>query len=244
MRVLSIESACINMGASKIISVLPDYYEFALGSCLREGLIMPRFLTISPTHVPGKKEYAWNKFRLGGYVAIGWLWEFDLTGKTIDEVVALIREQRYNNEASAIEAFTKFLTLEVGDYVAVNNTNAGLFGIGIISSGYHYQQDKHESGDGVEFYAHYREVEWKYTDYVRRKEIVSPGETGWRPYGTVGSLEDEVPPYVRRLLGEMPSKQLPKKKYVVPDYLKGVVSSIERLRADSKHQGESPRVAC
>jgi len=194
-------------------------------------------MTISPTHVPGKKEYAWNKFRTGKYLAIGWLEEHDLTGKSLDEVISLIRESGYENESSAIDAFTKFLTLEEGDYVAVNNTNAGLFGIGVISSGYKYQKYKHDTGadDKEEFYPHYIEVEWKYTNYVRRKDIVGPGETGWKPFGTVGNLEDEVPPYIRRLLGEMPPRQ-PKKQYVVPDYLKSVISSIQRLRADPNHQ--------
>lgn len=196
---------------------------------------MPRFMTISPTHVPGLKEYAWNKFRSGKYVSIGWLWDYDLTGKSIDEVISLIREQRYENEASAIDAFTKFLTLEVGDYVAVNNTNAGLFGIGIISSDYRYQKDKHDAGDPLESYSHYRNVEWKYTDYVRRKDIISPGETGWRPYGTVGSLENEIPPYIRRLIGEMPPKGQPKKP-VVPDFLKEVISSVIQLKSDPNHQ--------
>ncbi len=40
---------------------------------LPEGERMPKFTTISPTHIPGKKEYAWERFREGHYVAIGWL---------------------------------------------------------------------------------------------------------------------------------------------------------------------------
>lgn len=84
------------------------------------------------------------------------------------------------------------LTLDVDDYVAVNNASAGLFGIGVITSEYKHNKTKHETGDPEEFYEHYRDVKWIYTDYVRRKDIISPGETGWRPYGTVGSLEDEV----------------------------------------------------
>lgn len=199
---------------------------------------MPRFMTISPTHVPGKKEYAWNNFHSGGYIAIGWLSDYDLTGKSVEEVTSLIREQNFDNEASAIDAFTKFLTLEIGDYVAVNNTNAGLFGIGVISSGYRYQKNGHDTGadDKEYFYSHFRDVEWKYTDYVRRKDIVSPGETGWVPFGTVGNLYDEVPPYIRRLLGEMPSKQPSKKQHVAPDYLKAVISSVKRLKSDPNHQ--------
>lgn len=195
-------------------------------------------MTISPTHVSGRKEYAWNNFRSGGYVAIGWLSDYDLTGKSLDEVISLIREEIYDNEASAIDAFTKFLTLEVGDYVAVNNTNAGVFGIGVISSGYRYQKDKHNTGadDQEVFYSHFRDVEWKYTNYVRRKDIISPGETGWKPFGTVGSLDDEVPPYIRRLLGERLPEPGPKPTPVVPDYLKEVIGSVRELRSDSKHK--------
>lgn len=195
-------------------------------------------MTISPTHVPGKKQYAWSRFRKGEYIAIGWLSDYDLSGMSIEEVVALIREQNYENEASAIDAFTKFLTLEVGDYVAVNNTNAGLFGIGVISSGYRYKKNEHDTGGDNEeyFYSHFRGAEWKYTGYVRRKDIISPGETGWKPFGTVGSLEDEVPPYIWRLLGERLPKQPSRQRFVVPDYLKGVVESVERLRADPSHK--------
>ena len=197
---------------------------------------MPRFITISPTHVPGKKEYAWNKFRSGKYVAIGWLHDCDLTGKPIDEVIALIRKRKYANEASAVDAFTKFLALEIGDYVAVNNTNAGLFGVGVVSSGYDYVKDMHDTGDPESFYSHFRNVEWKYTNYVRRKDIISPGETGWKPFGTVGRLDKDVPPYIRRLLGEMPPKQPSRKSYVVPESLKAVINSIKRLKSDPKHR--------
>jgi Holliday junction resolvase-like predicted endonuclease len=199
---------------------------------------MPKFMTISPTHVPGRKGYAWNKFRDGNYVAIGWLHGYDLTGKSLNEIIALIREQNYDNEASGIDAFTKFLALEIGDYVAVNNTNDGLFGIGVISSGYKYERYKHDTGadDKEDFYPHFREVQWKYTSYVRRKDIISPGETAWKPFGTVGNLENEIPPYVQRLLGIMPStKQLPPKS-VVPEHLRTVISRVERLRTDPNHQ--------
>jgi Holliday junction resolvase-like predicted endonuclease len=196
---------------------------------------VPKFLTVSPTHVSGKKEYAWNNFRSGEYVAIGWLSDYDLTGKSLDEIISLIRKERYDNEVSAIDAFTKFLALDVNDYVGVNNTNDGLFGIGVISSGYRYQKDKHDTGsDEGEFYSHFREVKWKYTNYVKRRDLIGSEETGWRPYGTVGNLYDEVPPYVLRLLGKMPPTHRP--KTVAPDYLKAVIGAIERLKSDPNHQ--------
>jgi len=167
---------------------------------------MPQFLRISPTHIPGKKEYAWNNFRSRGYIAIGWLHDIDLTGKSTDDVIPMIRSEKYDNEASAIDSFSKLLSLEVGDYVAVNNVNHGLFGIGVISSGYQFQKYKHDNGsdDREDFYSHFRSVEWKTTKYVKQKEILRHGEKSWKPYGTVGKLEDEVPPYIMRLLGEKP----------------------------------------
>jgi hypothetical protein len=163
---------------------------------------------------------------------MGWLPDVDLTGKSIEEVISIIRA-----EAGAIGSFTKFLSLDVGDYVAVNNTNHGLFGIGVITSVYRFQKFKHDTGadDQEEFYSHFREVEWKYTNYVRRKDILSPGETAWQPYGTVGSLQDEVPPYIKRLLGPPPSTEEPP-SVVVPEYLELVVQAVKQLKADPSHQ--------
>ena len=108
---------------------------------------MPKFLTISPTHVPGRKQFAWQQFRDGGYIAIGWIQQ-DMTGKTIEEIIGILRAQNYENEASAIDAFTKFLKLGYGDYVAVNNVNHGLFGVGILRSGYKFEKGKHDTGSG------------------------------------------------------------------------------------------------
>ena len=204
---------------------------------------MPKFLTISPTHVPGKKEFAWKQFRDGHYVAIGWLEDTNLTGKTLNQIISIIEERDYENESSAIDAFTKLLALDNGDYVAVNNTASGLFGVGRITSGYQYEKDKHNTGYEGEatgdesFYPHYREVDWKYTSYVRREDLVGEGEKAWNPYGTVGRLDDEVPVYIRRLLGEkLPTGQSSKKEIIVPDYLRKTVDSINTLKSLKDHQ--------
>jgi hypothetical protein len=99
---------------------------------------MPKFLTISPTHIPGKKPYAWQNFKKGKYAAIGWLHEHDLTGMSIEQITSLIKRQNYENESSAINSFSKFLRLEIGDIVGVNNVSFGLFGVGEVTSGYKY----------------------------------------------------------------------------------------------------------
>ena len=162
---------------------------------------MPNFTTISPTHISGQKPAAWERFRDGHYVAIGWLEDVDLTNKSMDEITELIRERKYQNEAAAFQSFERFLSLKPGDYVAVNNTNHGLFGIGKITSDYKFELGKHDSGDGEELYPHYRDVDWLKTSYMPRTSLVSEGETPWQPYGTVGKVYLELPPYIARLVG-------------------------------------------
>ncbi len=198
---------------------------------------MPRFMTISPTHIPGMKESAWERFRDGGYVAIGWM-HVDLTGKTIDQITELIHSHAYPNETSAINAFTKFLSLHSGDYVAVNNANHGLFGVGVIQSGYRFQLHKHATGaeSPDEFYSHYREVKWLNTSYTPRKALLSEDETGWQPYGTVGKIYPEVPPYISRLLGIIPKHEEGSIAHIRPKDLETVIHGIEALRKEADHK--------
>jgi Holliday junction resolvase-like predicted endonuclease len=71
------------------------------------------------------------------------------------------------------------------------------------------------------------------------KTLSAPEKQRGRPYGTVGSLEDEAPPYIKRLLGEKPTPQPSKPTppvFVAPDFLKGILSSIAVLKADPNHQ--------
>ena len=190
---------------------------------------MPQFTTISPTHIKGKKELAWCGFKDGGYVAIGWFNEVspdfnftkDLSGYSIREMTNLALQvytdrnmkgmQKFNPDWTydekepykVIDAFKKFLSLEIGDYIAANNTNDGLFGIGIIKSDYKFDKEKHFTGSYStleKWYPHYREVEWVVTHYLKRKEIVLKNETGWQPYGTIGKIHPQLPPYIKRVL--------------------------------------------
>jgi hypothetical protein len=196
---------------------------------------MPQFTTISPTHIQGQKPRAWERFRDGHYVAIGWLNETDLTGKSIEEITDLIRQRGYDNEAAAIQSFERFLSLGPGDYVAVNNTNHGLFGVGTIESGYKFQFRKHDCADGEEFYPHYRDVKWIKTAYMPRKSLVSEGETPWQPYGTVGKVYPELPPYIARVLGILPSAEVKPIPIVRPPELASVIDAVETLRKEPGH---------
>ncbi len=194
---------------------------------------MPQFTTISPTHIAGMKEYAWKQFREKGYIAIGFM-DVDLTGKSMEEVKNIVLKADYSS--SDVDTFAKFLSLKKGDYVAVNNANNGLFGVGIIESGYQYQSGLHDSGKKDESYSHFFKVRWVYTDYVKRKDIIGDGETGWSPYGTMGKVYSEVPLYIRRLLGEKPVSVARPSVVQPPEYLKPIIKAIESLRKDEDHQ--------
>ena len=205
---------------------------------------MPGFTTISPTSVAGKKEYAWRHFLEGGYVAIGWLSHVDLTNKSIQEIDKLL-EDKYPNEpgevSKALRAFERFMSLKQGDYVAVPNVSFGLFGVGLVRSGYKFKEKMHEIGseDKSRFYSHYREVEWLVKDYHDKSEILLEGEKCWEPFGTIGKVQAKVPSYIARLIGLPTEAASPKRAKVVvaePEYLKSLLSRIEALRQDSGHQ--------
>ena len=200
---------------------------------------MAKFATISPTHIEGKKEYAWEKFRDGDYIAIGWM-HTDLTGKSKEEIEEIVRAERYDNETSAVRSFERFMTLSPGDYVAVNNVNNGLFGVGVVKSDYTFKKYRHDSGAEKkdECYSHFRDVEWRQTSYVYRRDIVESSETSWEPYGTISSVHDEVPLYIRRLLGEdtASSGAQQESKIITPEYLGDVVEVITQLRNEEEHK--------
>jgi hypothetical protein len=205
---------------------------------------MPQFTTISPTSVPGKKEYAWKHFLEGGYVAIGWLDDSDLTGKSTEEIEKLL-EGKYPDEpdevSRAMRAFERFMSLEEGDYVAVPNVHFGFFGVGIVRSGYKFNEKKHEIGseDKSRFYSHYREVKWVVKDYREKAAILLEGEKGWEPYGTIGKVHTKLPAFIARLVGLSAEPDSPKPRKhdpLRPEYLRPLIAGIEMLRKDREHQ--------
>ncbi|MCP3993469.1 MAG: hypothetical protein GY722_00175 [bacterium] len=213
---------------------------------------MPQFLNISPTHIEGKKRESWANCLADNCIAIGWM-HVDLTGEALHEVDRLIRSYHFPNEASALVSFRRFLSLRVGDYVAVNNAVHGLFGIGIVNSGYRFEPNKYTTGitrgdprfDTIEhrFYPHLIGVDWKSEEYMLRRDLLAPGEKGWPPFGTTGPLLSDVPDYILRALGERRGAVTatvatapPAVKFEAPGWLGPVVRAIEALKADSGHQ--------
>jgi hypothetical protein len=170
----------------------------------RGGAIVPYFTTISPTCEPGGKPAAWERFRTGGYIAIGWCNDKDLTGMTVEEILRLIpgTSADERDARDGMHSFPVFWelcqrgALGRGDYVAVKNVNHGLFGVGIIKSGYKYSRKKHDTGVPDHHYPHYVDVEWVWTDYIPSTSLVFGDDARWWPYGTIGQLYTSLPSYI------------------------------------------------
>jgi len=170
---------------------------------------MPKFTTVSPTCLAGGKPAAWERFLHGNYIAIGWCYKTDLSGKSIDQILKLIPGTSGDDqdEKDGIYSFPIFWELaqrgaaNAGDLIGVKNTNHGLFGIGRIISGYKYSRKKHDTGVKGHYYPHYLEVEWLHTDYILRSTLDFGDEPSWRPFGTLGQLYNEIPACIRQYTG-------------------------------------------
>ena len=165
---------------------------------------MLKFATISPTDVHGKKLYAWEHFKKGNYIAFGAIYAKDLSRKTDKEIIQIVESiPRYKTgEAKRrIREYLGFMSLNIGDYVAVNNTNDGLFGIGTVTSGYYFKKHAHDTGstDPKYFYCHFYNVKWLVTQYMKRKDILRQDKKGWAPYGIIRVVL-KVPDYIMRIV--------------------------------------------
>jgi hypothetical protein len=184
---------------------------------VKECVALPYFTTVSPTCQRGGKPQAWRRFRLGKYIAIGWCYDNNLAGMTWEEIRPIVirtsvPSENASDERDGLHSFPIFLELcrrgseGRGDYVAVKNVNHGLFGIGIIKSGYQYDRHHHFTGELGHYYPHFVEVEWVCTDYIRSREIDFGSETHWMPFGTLGQLYTELPSYILPYIGRHPSR--------------------------------------
>lgn len=218
---------------------------------------MPKFAVISPTHISGKKKEAWENFRNGGYIAICSIVCQDLSGKSIDEIkrIAGIEYENFLGGKYAklrgAYAYERFFSLDIGDYVAVNNTNDGLFGIGIITSSYYYKEHAHNTGstDSKCFYNHFRDVKWLVTSYTKKSDVIKdPNEKWWPPYGII-HVFPEVPEYIKRVIAEKNGSsvvEVSKVKeeikgpqlvtYERPKWLLNLINDIEKLKSDTEHK--------
>jgi hypothetical protein len=170
---------------------------------------MPKFATISPTCAEGRKEEAWELFRNGGYAAIGWCYGHNLTAKDLEWILPMMRHTAKGGPSDirdgerSLRFFCELCQRgEKGyrDYIAVKNVNHGLFGIGIIESGYNYCFCKHPTlEDENHNYDHYLRVNWIHTEYIKTKDLNIPEGEGWVPRGTLDLIE-YVPKYIRKFL--------------------------------------------
>lgn len=218
---------------------------------------MPKFAVISPTHISGKKKEAWENFRDGGYIAICSIVCQDLSKKSIDEIKRIVGNEYEKfpdptwTRPKGAYSYERFFSLDIGDYVAVNNTSDGLFGIGTIASSYYYKEHAHNTGstDTEYFYSHFRDVKWIVTSYSKKTEIIkNPDEKWWPPYGII-HVFPEVPKYIRRIITEKSGSSITEaaeikeevKKplsviYERPKWLLNLINDIEKLKNDAEHK--------
>jgi len=69
-----------------------------------------------------------------------------------------------------------------------------------------------------------------------RTSLVSEGETPWQPYGTVGKVYAELPPYIARLLDISPPTAPKQIAILRPAFLKPVIEEVETLRKEREHK--------
>jgi hypothetical protein len=170
----------------------------------RECLELTCFTTISPTCEEGGNPAAWERFRDGNYIAIGWCYDQDLTGMSLNQILPLVINTSVDesDERDGLYSFPIFWELcergarGCGDFVAVRNVNHGLFGVGIIRSGYQYNRRHHFTGVTNHYYPHFLQVEWVWRDYIRSDEIDFGSEIRWRPFGTLSKLYHGLPQYI------------------------------------------------
>ena len=129
----------------------------------------------------------------------------DLSSKSIDEILAIVRTISYSGRelTKRLKEFPVFFSLSVGDYVAVKNANDGLFGIGVITGDYHFRLNGHNTGstNPDDFYSHFYPVKWLVTTYMKRTSILRLGEKCWRP-GIIISLLPGIPEHAKRILAK------------------------------------------
>lgn len=169
---------------------------------------MTQFTTISS----GDSEFAnsgWENFLNKKYVAVGFLEKKDLTNKTMDEIESLIKDEplppkshyktKRKRDQTAKDVFSKFIfKLKIGDFVGIPNGWQGLRGIGIITSDYYYDENKHvlySKNGNIEFSHHLRNVEWILPHEIRKKDVQDYLNTfnngnGWYGKGVIGGLNN------------------------------------------------------
>ena len=64
---------------------------------------------------------------------------------------------------------------------------------------------------------------------------MSEGETAWQPYGTVGKVHAELPPYIARLLGLSTTTKRPGIALMRPAFLESVIRAVETLQKERGH---------
>jgi hypothetical protein len=98
---------------------------------------------------PGEKARLWEDLKSNSIAAVGWNeLDFDLTGKSKDELFALIRHKYPNDSEMAARISTtmlwNFLNLKPGNKFVTNKGKSLLLGLGVIKGGYKFRPERNE----------------------------------------------------------------------------------------------------
>jgi hypothetical protein len=131
--------------------------------------------------IPSKSGYHnFCEYRKNGFVAVGWLPNFDLTGKSTNEINSVIdthleldpgvssslseddrKKAEKSNRISAKRVLNRIMNVRPGDIVIVPGATHRIYGVGIALSGYQYLPGKMDpNGLGTNFRNHYINVAW------------------------------------------------------------------------------------
>jgi esterase/lipase superfamily enzyme len=121
---------------------------------------MPNLFVVRAFH----REFT-SSFLKGGFMAIGWLEDFDLSEIKVDDLYQLFSDSKESENASQnhVNQIKRFLKeIEIGDYVITPSISSGKIHYGVVESNYYYEPNPEDDCT----FPHRRKVKW--IDEVQR----------------------------------------------------------------------------
>jgi hypothetical protein len=131
--------------------------------------------------IPSKSGYInFCDYLKNGFCAVGWLSDFDLSGKSSAEIDAIVdqhvsldlsvstavtEEEKKklikSNRIAAKRVLNRLMTVRPGDIVIVPGATHRIYGVGVATSAYRYQKGKMDpNGLGNDYRSHFIDVAW------------------------------------------------------------------------------------
>lgn len=172
---------------------------------------------------PGEKARLWEELKSSSIAAVGWNeLDFDLTGKSKDELFTLIRQKYPNDSEKAAQVSTtmlwNFLNLKPGNKFVTNKGKSLLLGLGEIKGGYKFRPERNE-------YRHTVDVDYY---LVPEGGVETPEEIKGKFGRTIIPLEPKVFKMIEALFNPHPPII---EDYTLPQCASETGLAIETLRS-------------